>query len=127
MKAKKKKGGRRGSFQVQALLFPREKWSATRASTWARKNGHRGWPVEEGSSYFSIRQHDASDYQKGSLHNIEIAKNVEATVGVPLSHSDAASTPGWNKRGPRQGSLFSRQKAVSDEYRPPVDPDDVLY
>ncbi len=122
---KKKISRKRKAFQVQALLFPVEKWTEERAKAWARKNGHKGWPVDRSASYISIRQHSPSDYQKGSLHNVEIAKNVEATVGIPLSHSDAASTPGYNRRGPRQGSLFARETAVSREYRP--DLDDILY
>lgn len=102
-----RKSAKRGAFQVQVLLFPKDHWTIHRAKLWAERYGHRYGHVEESDAFIHLRQHDPADYQKGTLHNSQIAKHVEAVVGIPKTSADASQAPGWNTRGPRQRALFS--------------------
>lgn len=119
---RKKKASKRKAFQVQDLLFDKATWTVARAKAWAKRFGHKYGDVRESANFIHLRQFDPSDYQKGTLHNVYIAKNVEATVGVAKSHTDAAQQRGYNKRGPRQGSLFPRTTSA-----PVGDIDDVIW
>lgn len=101
----KKRAPRSRAYQIQALMLDRETFTEASARAWLKKNRHSAEQLSFSEDYIHAVQHPRGDYRKGSLHNIHIAKHVEATVGIPLSDSAAAETPGYNKRGPRQQRL----------------------
>lgn len=106
-RVRKLRGGKRKPFQAQEILLERGPFTLARARNWLRANGHKYGTITESEHFFHARQFPASDYQKGTLHNVAIAKHVEAIVGIPKSASDAADKRGYDTRGPRQGRLFT--------------------
>lgn len=116
----------RKPFQAQAFLFDRQHWTEARARQWLKKNGHKIGEVSLTDEYIKFKHWSPYDYQKGTLHDVLVAENVVATVGIPKSNSDAIDAPGYNKRGPRrQARLFTR--GASDDYVFAGDPDDILW
>lgn len=110
--AKKRTYKRKKAMQVQDLLFDVNHWTLARAKSWAKKNGHKCGAVSQSEHFIHLRQYSPSDYQKGTLHNIALAKNVEAIVGVPKSHTDAGTAAGYNTRGPQQHLSFPSARSV---------------
>lgn len=104
---RKLRGGKRKPFQAQEILLERGPFTLVRAKKWLAKNGHKYGTITESEHFFHARQFPAADYQKGTLHNIALAKHVEAVVGIPKGASDAADKRGYDTRGPRQGRLFT--------------------
>lgn len=104
-RASKKRAPRSRAYQIQSLLLDRETFTEESARAWLRKNRHSAAQLSFSEDFIHAVQHPRGDYRKGTLHNIQIAKHVEATVGIPLSDSTAAEAPGYNKRGPRQQRL----------------------
>lgn len=116
---------KRKTFQVQEFRFDKHTWSPGRVETWLKRNNHRVGHVKSGDAYFHVTQHSPSDYQAGTLHVVHVAKHVEAVVGIPKSHSDAAGARGYGSRGPRQGQLFTRSAPGMPAHA--VDPDDIIW
>lgn len=100
---------KRKPFQAQAILLEQATFSVARAKAWLKRNGHKYGTIyeTEDGAYYHAEQHDPADYQKGTLHMVEIAKHVLAVVGIPKGATDASEQRGYNARGPRQGRLFS--------------------
>jgi hypothetical protein len=71
------------STTVQTLLFPRPRYSESRAKAWTRSHGYavRKSP-DVGDRTIRIRQRDPSDFKKGTFRTISLGKSgVKAVVG----------------------------------------------
>lgn len=108
--ARSARGGKRKPFQVQSYEFDKSSFTEARAKAWLKQHGYRS-AIDEGPEFYHARQHSPSDYQKGTLHTIAIAKHVQAIVGIPKRGSDASEASGYGARGPRQGRLFGAKGA----------------
>lgn len=100
------KGGRK-PFQVQTIILETATFTESRAKAWLKKNGHKYGSLDVTDRFIHARQHDPSDYQKGTLHTIALGKHLEAVVGIPKRGSDASDQRGYGTRGPRQGSMYA--------------------
>jgi len=71
--------------EVQALLFPREKWSTTAsARRWAKLHGFKTPKTHVTTNYIRIRQRDPSEFTE--FRTIELGDSgVKAVVGEPKS------------------------------------------
>lgn len=115
-KKKRSSKKRTRAFQIQSVLLEIDYFTPTRARVWLQSNGHKFGNLEESDRFYHARQYDPGDYQHGTLHNIQLAKHVEAVVGIPIEGTPAYEAKGYNKRGPRQTRLPLKQKAPYKGY-----------
>jgi hypothetical protein len=77
---------KKGSTDVQSLLFEKGKWSITSASKWLRDHGYKAPKAESSGEYHRFRQHPPFQYQKGTFRTIVFgaARNgIKAVIAVP--------------------------------------------
>lgn len=121
-RSSKKRASKRRTraFQIQSVLLEIDSFTPARAKAWLKAHGHKYGDLEESERFYHARQHSPGDYQHKTLHNIQLAKHVEAVVGIPIEGSEAAEARGYNKRGPRQAKLALPKtvpyKGYSEEY-----------
>ena len=72
----------KSSTTVQTLLFPRPRYSESRAKAWASAHGYLAYKTDVKSNTIRIRQRDPSDFKKGSFRTISLGKSgVKAVIG----------------------------------------------
>jgi len=77
---------KKGSTDVQSLLFEKGKWSITSASKWLIDHGYKAPNAESSGEYHRFRQHPPFQYQKGTFRTIVFgaARNgIKAVIAVP--------------------------------------------
>lgn len=77
---------KKGSTDVQTLLFDKGKWSVTTASKWLRDHGYKVSKAESSGEYLRFRQHPPFQYKKGTFRTITFgaARNgIKAVIAVP--------------------------------------------
>ena len=72
----------RGPTTVQTLLFPRPRYSESRAKAWARAHGYSARKTDITANNIRVRQRPPFDFKKGSFRTISLGKSgVKAVVG----------------------------------------------
>ena len=72
-------------LEVQTLILPRERFTPSRARTWARSRGFRVMKIDETSRSLRIRQRNPKDFARDSFRTITLGDtDVRAVVGCPL-------------------------------------------
>lgn len=77
------------STKVQALVFDKQRFSASAARTWAVRNGFRAPATEETLHTLRLRQSDAGRFKPGTFRTIEMDDGVLAVIGVPYPRGKA--------------------------------------
>lgn len=127
---RRKTGAKRKSFQAQEILLDKDTFTLSRAREWLKKNGKKYGKITDGDMDWHAEQHPADDYQPlrqggyGGFHTIQLAKHIQARVGIPKSGSDAAEAAGYNTKGP---GLFGNRKASGPATVADYNAEDVLY
>lgn len=126
-KRKKRESKRRTrAYQVHEFLLDRETFTLPTAHAWLKAHGHSTENLTYSEDFIHAIQFPRGDYRPSSLHNIQVAKHVQATVGLPKSGTEAAEAPGYNRRGPQQAKMhFTRTGQlvlghVADYEEPPL-------
>ena len=109
----------RTAYQAQAYHFDAASWDRDRVTRWLNRYGHNSANVQLVGGEYVAPQFESWDYETRTLHRVQVAKHVEATVGVPLAGSDAASAPGYNKRFGQVG-LFPKGKRAPEKAAPVI-------
>ena len=110
----------RTAYNAQAYHFDAASWDRARVIKWLNRYGYKSADVQLVGPEYIAPQHESWDYEAKTLHRVQVAKHVEATVGVPLAGSDAASAPGYNKRFGQVG-LFPKGKRAPKKAAPVTD------
>lgn len=99
----------RTAYQAQAYHFDAASWDRPRVIRWLNRYGHSSADVKLVGDEYVAPQFESWDYEAKTLHRVQVAKHVEAMVGVPLAGSDGANAVGYNKRFGQIG-LFPKGK-----------------
>ena len=72
-------------MKVQSLLFSRDEWDVRAAKEWAKEHGYRYGSVDEKTNTLRLRQHDPSDFKRGTMRTIEFGSGygIKAVVAKP--------------------------------------------
>lgn len=110
----------RTAYQAQAYHFDAASWDRPRVIRWLNRYGHSSANVQLVGDEYVAPQFESWDYEPKTLHRVQVAKHVEAMVGVPLAGSDGANAPGYNKRFGQVG-LFPKGKRAPKKAAPVAD------
>lgn len=113
------------AYQVHEFLLDRETFDLPTARAWLKSHGHSASQLSFSEDFIHAVQFPRGDYRPGTLHNIQVAKHVQATVGIPYEGSDAAEAPGYNLRGPKQAKMkFTPAGQVAIGHTADYDPEE---
>lgn len=110
----------RTAYQAQAYHFDAASWDRPRVIQWLNRYGHSSANVKLVGDEYVAPQFESWDYETSTLHRVQVAKHVEAMVGVPLAGSDGANASGYNKRFGQVG-LFPKGKRAPKKAAPVTD------
>lgn len=80
----KKPKAKSGKTVVQSLIFPKSKFTAAQAKTWARAHGYSTAGFEETGSSYRIRQYDPQHFSRFRTSALG-SRGIKAVIGVVKS------------------------------------------
>jgi hypothetical protein len=71
------------STTVQSLIFDKDYFTKSQAKRWAAQNEFVSTGVDTKENTYRIRQHDPSDFARGTFRTISLTDGVQAVIGMP--------------------------------------------
>jgi hypothetical protein len=71
-----------GKSTVQSLLLPKSRFNRAQAKAWAKSHGYKSATIEEGKTYWRIRQYNPGNFSKMRTMTLDAKSGVKAVIGV---------------------------------------------